>query len=342
MSAPPVSRLDLNRLIASDARRTPEMQGLWEWIQTEDAKDPDYGRPLPTAELRAQYERLSRKWNRDLPNVAETRRFTIPGVMDSPPVSVELIIPHQAQPGALVQAHGGCWTFGDLDSHQRFKRLLAIETRTPLLSVDYRLAPEHPFPAALEDMQAAWRWLHEQSKTDARFKGPLVVAGDSAGANLALALTLREQNLNRPAPQAALLFYGIYSDDLDSPSYRRFANGYGLTQELMQRCFDFYAPGEGPDATRRDPLVSAIHASDAALARLPPLFLNAASLDVLLFDTLNFAKRLDAAGTNYELALHEGVHHGFMQFSAFLEEARRAIMLAGDFFQRTFYPRASS
>lgn len=342
MPVSPVSRIDLDSLIAPEARRTPEMAGLWDWIQAEDSKDPDYGKPLAAAEMRAQYARLSRKWNRDLPSIAAAHRFTIPGLIGAPPISVELIIPHHAQPGALIQAHGGCWVFGDLDSHQRFKRLLAIETRTALLSVDYRLAPEHPFPAALEDMQAAWRWLLEQSKTDARFKGPLAVTGDSAGANLALALTLREQELRRPAPAAALLFYGIYSDDLDSLSYRRFATGYGLTRELMQRSFNFYAPGEGPEATRREPLVSAIHASDAALARLPPLFLNAASLDVLLCDTLNFAKKLDATGTNYELAVHEGVHHGFMQFSAHLEEASRAMTLAGNFFKRTFHSRASS
>ncbi len=340
MTSSPLESIDIDRLLAPDARRTPEMAGLWDWIQNEDAKDPAFNQTLTPAEFRALQFRLSQKWNRDLPDVAEARRFTIPGLMDAPPVNVELIVPHQARPGALLQAHGGCWAFGNLDSHQRFKRLLAIETGTALLSVDYRLAPEHPFPAALEDMQAAWRWLLEQARTEAAFKGPLAVTGDSAGANLALALTLREQDLRRPAPQAALLFYAIYSDDLDSPSYQRFATGYGLTRELMQRCFTYYAPDEGPDAARHDPLVSPIHASEAALARLPPLFLNAASLDVLLCDTLDFARRLDAVGASYELALHEGVHHGFMQFSAYLEEARRAIMLAGNFYKRTFPARA--
>ena len=340
MTSSPLNSIDLVRLLAPDARRTPEMAGLWDWIQAEDAKDPAFGKTLTPSELRALQLRLSHKWNQDLPDVAEARRFTIPGLMGAPPVNVELIVPHHARPGALLQAHGGCWAFGNLDSHQRFKRLLAVETGTALLSVDYRLAPEHPFPAALEDMQAAWRWLVEQAKADARFNGPLAVTGDSAGANLALSLTLREQDLQRPAPQAALLFYGVFSDNLDSPSYLRFATGYGLTQELMQRCFNFYAPGEGPDAVRRDPLVSPLHASEAALARLPPLFLNAASLDVLLCDTLDFAKRLDSVGVSYELALHEGVHHGFMQFSAYLEEARRAIMLAGNFFNRTFPHRA--
>ncbi|MBV1706791.1 MAG: alpha/beta hydrolase [Hyphomicrobiales bacterium] len=340
MTSSPLERLDIDRLLAPEARRTPEMAGLWDWIQSEDAKDPDFGKTLPAAELRALQFRLSRKWNQDLPDVAVARRFTIPGLMAAPPVPVELIVPHQARPGALLQAHGGCWAFGNLDSHQRFKRLLAIETGTALLSVDYRLAPEHPFPAALEDMQAAWRWLLDQAKTEAAFNGPLVVTGDSAGANLALALTLREQELRRPAPHAAMLFYGVYGEDLDSPSYQRFATGYGLTRELMQRCFNFYAPDEGPDAARHDSLVSPLHASETALARLPPLFLNAASLDVLLCDTLNLARRLDSVGASYELAMHEGVHHGFMQFSAYLEEARRAIMLAGNFFKRTFPARA--
>ena len=246
-----------------------------------------------------------------------------------------MFVPEQALPGCILYIHGGGWAFCDIATHERTMRLLARETRTRVLAIDYRLAPEHPFPAPLEDCQAAWRWLVAQAAHDAGLAGPLAVAGDSAGANLALSVILRESELKRPAPQAGLLFYGIFSSDLDSPSYRRFATGHGLTQAAMADFFDWYVPGAGPESPRHDPLVQQIAASEAVLARLPPLFLNAAGLDVLLCDTLGFAARLEEVGASFELQVHEGVHHGFLQFSSRLEEARRAMALAAAFFART-------
>ena len=160
----------------------------------------------------------------------------------------------------------------------------------------------------------------------------MAIAGDSAGANLALGTIMRESELKRRIPAAGLLFYGVFSSDLESPSYRRFATGYGLTQEGMANFFDHYAPGAGPDSARHETLVQPLAAGAAVLARLPPLFLNAAGLDVLLCDTLNFVQRLRHAGAAHELVLHEGVHHGFMQFTHKLEEARRAVKLAAAYF----------
>src|SRR5262249_50812625 len=152
----------------------------------------------------------------------------------------------------------------------------------------YRLAPENPFPAGLDDSITAMRWLAAIGADDPAFAGPLGIMGDSAGANLAAATMLHEAEAGRRLPDAPMLFFGIYSSDLDSPSYHRFARGYGLTRAGMAQYFDWYAGSPGPGSARHDPLVAPVEASESTLALLPPIFLNAAGLDPLLCDTLSF------------------------------------------------------
>ena len=296
------------------------MDALWSWLVAQDAAVPQWLTLQPDA-ARALQDELSARWNTVLPDVESVESMLVAG---TPRVSCQLITPHGAEAGCILFLHGGGWAFGNLTTHQRFMRLLAIATGRRVLAPDYRLAPEHPFPAPFEDCRAAWRWL----AADSAFQGPLAIAGDSAGANLAMAVMLDAIKAGARTPDLALLFYGVFSNDLDSPSYRRFADGFGLTQAGMTRFWDYYVPNP---AARADPLVAAVHASDDLLNRLPPVYLNAAGLDPLLCDTLDFAKRLNEAGVTHELVVHEGVHHGFMQMSLRLTEAQRAIDLAAAF-----------
>ena len=306
------------------------MQALWEWIVAEDAMDPDTSRTLIAKEGRALSARLNRRWNVDLPEMAQIEHLTLPGLAGAPAIPAEMLTPLGARPGCILFIHGGGWAYCDMATHQRAMRLLAQETATRVLGINYRLAPEHPFPAPLEDVLASWRWLVAQAGRDSRLAGPLGISGDSAGASLALSAIMRENELGRPVPHAGLLFYGVFSADLDSPSYQRFATGYGLTRETMAQFWDWYVPGTDPESPRFEKIIDQANAGEAVLARLPPLFLNAAGLDVLLCDTLALANRLAVVGAAHELVIHEGVHHGFMQFSARLEEARRAFRLAGE------------
>ena len=324
---------DLARLLGPAAKRSEDMQALWEWLVEQDKDLPDLN-TLPITQARKYRARQSARTNADLPEVAKDTRFDIPGTNGAPPVSCALIEPFDAEAGCLVFVHGGGWAFGDIESHARLARVLAIETKRRLLYVDYRLAPEHPYPAALDDTIAAWRWVVAKTASDPAFAGPLAICGDSAGANLAVAAMLREMEVSRRIPDLALLFYGVYDDDTDSPSYLRFAQGFGLQRAGMMRFWELYDPSETPGQPRMDPLLCPVRASESSLARLPPLFLNAAHLDPLLFDTVRFSERLDAAGATYEMHIHEGVHHGFMQQTAHLSEARRGLALAGDFMRR--------
>ena len=331
----PLARVDRKRLLAPEATRSAEMQALFDWLSEQDKDLPDLA-TLPIAEARAIRARQAERINAALPAVESLTRFAVPGLAGSPAVACDLIVPEGASPGCITYLHGGGWVHGNLASHARLARMLAIATARRVLYVDYRLAPENPYPAGLDDTIAVWRWSVAESARDSAFQGPLAIAGDSAGANLALASMLRELQEGRRIPDLALLFYGVYSADLDSPSYQRFANGYGLTRAAMAGLWGMYAPGGAePGSVRRDPLLSPVEASAAALARLPPLYLCAAGLDPLLFDTIALAERLDAAGAAYELTIHEGVQHAFMQHTARLEEARRAFRLAGAFFART-------
>ena len=156
--------------------------------------------------------------------------------------------------------------------------------------------------------------------------GPVITAGDSAGANLALAAMLHEQAAGRRAGEGALLFYGVYGADLDTRSYRHFAEGPGLTRGRMERFWNHYALAPG---LRADPLAAPILASDAALRALPPLHLTAAGIDPLLSDSLAFAARLAALGRTEKLAVTQGVVHGYLQMSEFLPAALADVLAAG-------------
>ncbi len=323
MPPAPTPAPDETRLLGPEARRSPDMQAVWDWITEQDAGLPDW-LALPPAEARAQMDGVAARWNADLPALA-AGPVALPG---APTLPATLFTPPAAGPGCILYLHGGGWAVGTVRTHERFMRLLALDAGVRVLGIDYRLAPEHPFPAPFEDCLAAWRALAAEPGRFGAEGGPLAVAGDSAGANLAAAVALHEVAEGRRVPDAALLFYGAFAADLDTPSYRRFAEGFGLTRAGMARFWDWYAP---PGVDRRDPRLAPLEAPEAHVARLPPLFLNAAGLDPLLSDTLRFAGRLDAAGVPHELAIHEGVHHGFMQMSLHLPEARAAIRRAAGF-----------
>ena len=319
-------KYDLPRLLSPEAARTPEMQALWEWICEQDKGLPDTAK-MPIKQARPLQARLFARWNHDLPAVALAERLSISVAQGARDIRCEMVVPHKARPGCILFQHGGGWAFGDLESHERFTYMLAVETGLRVLAVDYRLAPEHPYPAGLNDACAAWAWLCDEAVGQPGMQGPLMMAGDSAGANLAMAAMLRGQDEGERAPAAALLFYGAYAADLDSPSCQRFAEGYGFTRARLAQLWDWYAPRERRD----EPFVCPGLADGAALAALPPLYLNAAGLDPLLCDTLDLAARLQALGARHALTIHEGMHHGFMQMSAELAEARRAFALAGRF-----------
>lgn len=306
-----------------DDTPNPEMAAIMARLAAEDGHLPD-PTTVPAAEGRAQAEAGNVRWNRDLPPMA-TAELTLPG--GAAPRPARLFRPSSAR-GAILYIHGGGWAFCSLDTHDRAMRCLAEATGMAVIGIDYRLAPEYPYPAGLDDAAAAWRALPE----GLGLAGPLGVSGDSAGANLALALMLREQEAGRRLPDFGLLFYGVYAVDHETDSHRRFGpGGYGLTTTKMIRYRDWYAPDP---AAWDQPAVSPLAAPDAALRALPPLYLNAAGLDPLLGDTLALRDRLHGLGRADPVRVHRGVIHGFMQMTSALAEARTAFAEAGAWARR--------
>jgi acetyl esterase len=282
---------------------------------------------LPIAAARAQLTEASLAWNVELPPLPVVADFSVPG-----PAGAIRLRHYRPRAGErlplVVYLHGGGWTFGSVDTHDRLMRLLALAADAALIGVDYRLAPEHPFPAALEDCLAAIRWL--RGRADAlEFDAALtVVAGDSAGANLALASVLALRAAGEPLPRGAALFYGCYAARLDTASHARFGDGsYRLSTAEMGWFWRNYLR-RAPAGT---PLAEPLHAD---LRGLPPLFLTLAALDPLADDTRALAGRLAAAGVPHEVREYRGLVHGFLQMTARSAAARAAMADAGGAIRR--------
>ncbi len=307
---------------------SPEMRGLMLRVESELGALPD-PTLLPPEEGRAQSERSNERNNVNLPPLAQATDILVPAntELGSPAIRMRVLVPHGAGTGAVLFVHGGGFAFCSPETHERCARVLANEVRLPVLVPEYRLAPEHPFPEGLYDVVACLRAAFTATSQAGVSAGPLIISGDSAGANLALAAIMHEQRAGHPRPAGALLFYGTFGVDFSTESYGRFAEGPGLTRGKMQRYWDWYCADEN---ARRNPLAAPLLADNSVLRALPPLYLMAAGIDPLLSDTLLFAERLKAVGRNDPLTVVPGVTHGFLQNTNELAAAREALTAAGE------------
>ena len=213
-----------------------------------------------------------------------------------------------ARPGPLVVwFHGGGWVVGDLDSHDPCCRFVARASGVPVLAVDYRRAPEDPFPAAVDDAVAAFRWAVANAPLLGADPERIAVAGDSAGGNLAAVVSMLTSRDGGPSPRFQALVYPVTDLSRKSDSYRAFPSGYFLTEAQM----DWYRGHYLADpAAATDPRVSPLLAED--LSGLPPAYLTVGGFDVLRDETIAFAGRLAEAGVRTELRVHPGLIHGFV------------------------------
>ncbi|GMB79783.1 alpha/beta hydrolase [Shinella zoogloeoides] len=314
--------------IAPDMTRlSPEMAALLARVAAETGPQPD-PTTLPPAEGRALSEESNRRWNVDMPEMAVVGEAWIDADagLGSARVRLKVLVPPGHGAGSIVFVHGGGFAFCSPETHERCARVLALESGLPVLLPDYRLSPEHPYPAGLMDVVATIRFAFAASASLGVTAGPLILSGDSAGANLALAAMLHEQAEGHSPVAGALLFYGTYAGDFRTDSYRDFENGPGLTTAKMQRYWHWYVGGRDVSA---DPLACPLLASDEALIALPPLHLMAAGVDPLLSDSIVLHERLKGLGRDGALTIVPGVTHGFLQNTLDLAAARDALAAAG-------------
>ncbi|MHC3467964.1 alpha/beta hydrolase [Streptomyces sp. 7R007] len=230
----------------------------------------------------------------------------------SPAVRARLYRPSAASRPLVVFLHGGMWTIGDLESHDRACRRLALATGAAVLGVDYRRAPEHPWPAAVDDCVAVLRWAAADG-------GPVVVMGDSAGGNLAALACLRLRDEGGPVPAAQVLAYPNTDLTLSSPSARTKATGWGLTTDDVAWGAEQWVPDP---ARRADPRVSPLHAAD--LGGLPPAVVVTAEHDPLRDEGDAYAARLAEAGVAVRHRCEAGMVHGFLTLDTLSPAAAQA------------------
>lgn len=229
--------------------------------------------------------------------------------LDDDGLALRLYSPRAGHRGTLVFAHGGGWVAGDLDNNDALCRALALATGTQVLSVDYRLAPEHPFPAGLDDLDRALRFA--ATGADGLIDpARLGVAGHSAGGNLAAALALRSRDGRAPGIRVQVLLCPVLdAPNPERPSYRAHTENLPLTARGMQWYWGLYVP----DATRRVP-VDAAPLRAAVLGGSAPAVIVAAAVDPLSDEAEEYADRLAASGVPVEFVRREGAPHLFLVF----------------------------
>jgi len=253
------------------------------------------------------------------PDVASVRDVEIPVTAGS--IGARVYEPVADPPGTIVYYHGGGWVFGTLDQFDAVCRALAVESGCRLVSVEYRLAPEHPFPTAPDDAYDAFVW----TVANLAQGGPLVVAGDSAGGNLAAVVALRARDEDGPPIALQVLVYPVVDHDMTTPSYEQYAEAPLLLNRLgMVWFWDHYLSDV---AERSHPHASPLRAADHS--GLPPAYVLVAEFDPLRDEGLAYAAKLEAAGVPVTLRRFDDQIHAFFVLVNLMESADIAIAEVG-------------
>ena len=223
----------------------------------------------------------------------------------------------------IIYFHGGGWVIGDLDTHDGVCRQLAEATGFTVVSVHYRLAPEAPFPAPLDDCYRATEWVVANADRLRIDASRIAVAGDSAGGNLGAAVSLKARDENGPAIHFQALIYPVTATAMDTPSYVSNAEGYLLTRDTMEWFFSHYI-GHDP-ALEQHHLVAPLLAED--LSGMPSALIITAEFDPLRDEGEAFGERLQAAGVDVTVRRYDGMTHAFFGLTEMLEGARDAMAL---------------
>lgn len=280
---------------------------------------------LSPADARAFYRERRAVTQPDPPPLAETRELQAPGPLGS--IALRLYHPQpaaerRAPPPVLVYFHGGGWVIGDLDTHDTLCRELAIGSGCAVVAVDYRMGPEHRFPAAVHDCIAATRWVRDHAVELGVDASRLAVGGDSAGGNLATVVAIALRDAGDLPVRYQLLIYPATDQRRGWPSHTSNAQGYLLTADTMTYFHDHYIADKAQDLDwRASPL---LHPD---LSRLPPALVLTAGYDPLRDEALQYSHRLTQAGNRCTHILFERQIHGFITMGRVIDEANAAVQI---------------
>jgi len=298
----------------------PQAQALMRLLQ-ERGVPPTH--TLTPADARTSYRERRTFTQPEPPEVASVRELEARG--PAGPIPLRSYRPAGSAADAalpvLVYYHGGGWVIGDLDTHDVLCRQLSNQSGCAVIAVDYRLAPEHRFPAAVDDAIAAARWVHANAAALKIDPARIAVGGDSAGGNLAAVVALAAREAGDLPIAFQLLIYPATDQRRGWPSHTTNGQGYLLTKESMDYYHDHYLDAAQDLDWRASPL---LHPN---LAQLPPAFVLTAGYDPLRDEGLQYAHALSAAGNRATLVNFERQVHGFIPMGGVIDEANAAVQL---------------
>jgi len=298
-----------------DMARPPVLDAQFAAIIEAVAQAPSV-RSVDVAEARAMWESAAFG---AAEAVAEVRDLAIP--RDGATIPARLYRPKETTPGVLVYFHGGGWVLGSLETHDLPLRALANRTGATVLSVAYRLAPEHPFPAGFEDCYSAVCWASEHLTALTGGGGALMVGGDSAGGNLAAAVALAARDRRGPAIDGQLLLYPVIDGRCSTPSFTEQGDIGLLTARDMRWFWQQYVGDRGLELS---PLASPGLADSHR--DLPPAIVALAEFDPLRDEGVAYAGKLAAAGVEVAVLRYDTLPHGFLNYVSLAEGAKSAFV----------------
>lgn len=269
-------------------------------------------------ETRAAFDGIAAFGGPPVP-VAKIENRKIPGPGGEIPIRI--YTPEGKSPlPVIVYFHGGGWVIGTLETHEPVCRHLAKQAGAVVVSVDYRLAPEHKFPAGPDDCYAATSWVAEHAAEIGADASRLAVGGDSAGGNLAAVVSLMARDRGEPKIRLQILVYPVTDHSYETASYRENAKGLLLEKDSMVWFWDHYLASASDGA---NPYASPLRAKD--LKGLPPAIVVTAEFDPLRDEGEAYAKRLDEAGVRVKMKRYGGVIHGFAMMTGVFDEAAQVV-----------------
>jgi acetyl esterase len=268
--------------------------------------------------------------------VAEVQNRTVPGPAGPITVRVYRPVAKETLP-ALIYFHGGGFVICSLDTHDRECRNLANASGCAVISVDYRLAPENKYPAAVEDADAATRYVAEHASEFGIDPQRIAVGGDSAGGNLATVVATLARDRGGPLLKFQLLIYPLVDFGDNSPSMQQYAKDYFLTRESMDWFTDCYLPSREAE---REPSASPMNAAN--VRGLPPAMILTAEYDPLRDQGETYARKLQNAGVAVELKRYDGMIHAFFSFSGVIDTAKVALADAASALRRALASSVAS
>jgi acetyl esterase len=309
--------------ITRSERLHPEVRALLDTMDAQGAPPLESQDPVEARGARLEGMKILGGQPDELGRVED---LFVPGPGGDVPVRV-YAIEHGGLRPALVYFHGGGFVFGNLDTHDAVCRAIAKQSGAVVISVDYRLAPEHKFPAAVEDSHAATVWVAANAERLGIDASRIAVGGDSAGGNLAAVVAMRCRDAGGPALAAQILLYPVTDyTTYETESHREFGENYFLTRSAMDWFTGHYLAS---DDQKRHPHVSPLVAPN--LSGLPPALVITAEFDPLRDEGEAYAERLRQAGVPVTVTRYPGMIHGFVSMHGVLTGGRQAIKEAAEF-----------